>query len=181
MGPHGPTTPHPPIPEPDDDLMRRLVNQLKLPDHWVQDLRPFIQLRRLAPEEGVIREGDAGESIFALLEGQLRVVRVADRAVPYTGVFWETLAVLGPGQWFGEASLLTGAPRNATVISDTACLLMELPKAAFEVSLKREPEVLERMKALMELRSPEAQPGSDAHLAKRQEWLHQIKHWFAIY
>jgi small-conductance mechanosensitive channel len=181
LGPHGPTTPHPPIPEPDQDLMRRMVGQLKLPEHWIQDLRPFIQLRRLAPEEGVIREGDPGESLFAVLEGQLRVVRVVERDEPYTGLFWETVALLEPGQWFGEASLLTGAPRNATVISVTPCLLMELPKAAFEASLKREPEVLECLVDLMELRNPEIQPGTEAHLARRQAWLHQIKHWFSMH
>lgn len=181
LGPHGATTPHPPTVEPTPELMSRVVQQLRLPEHWIEDLRPFINLRKLAPEEGVIREGDAGESIFALLEGQLRVVKVAERDEPYTGLFWDTVADLRPGDWFGEASLLTGALRNATVISVTACLLLELPKNAFEQSLKREPEVLERLVDLMESRHPELHPDSDAHKARREEWVNQIKHWFGMH
>ncbi len=180
LGPHGPTTNHSPMPEPDAAMMQRMVNQLNLPAHWMEDLRPFIQLRRVAPDEGVIREGDPGESIFAVLEGKLRVVRVVERNEPYTGLFWSTVAELEPGRWFGEASLLTGAPRNATVVAETACLLMELPKSAFETSLKREPEMLERLVDLMEHRNPELQPGVPSQLDKRQAWLDQIKNWFGM-
>jgi len=56
----------------------------------------------------------------------------AVRLDPYTGLFWDVVAELGPGDWFGEGSLLTGAPRRATVVAATACELVEVPKAAFE-------------------------------------------------
>lgn len=181
LGPMGPTTAHPAIPHPSEAHMKELLERLQLPVHWAEDLRDKIMLRRLGPGEGVIREGDAGHSIFAVISGTLNVVKVAERTEPYTGLFWDTIATLGPGQWFGEASLLTGEPRNATVVTETACELMELPKAAFEASLKREPEVVHRLVDLMEGRAH----AGDAHLPARKAhsrdvWLRQIKTWFGL-
>lgn len=181
LGPHGPTTPHEPLPQPTDAMMADLAERLRLPAHWAQDLRPHLTLRKLAPGEGVLREGDPGESLFAVLHGMLQVVRAEERTDPYTGLFWDIVAVLGPGDWFGEASLLTGAPRNATVVAATETLLVEIPKAGFELSLKREPEVLERLADLMESRhQSQEKPSETRRELARQVWLRQIRTWFGL-
>lgn len=181
LGPHGATTLHPKHREMSDAFLKHLLTQLHLPEGWAQELKGRILLRHVAPEEGIIREGDPGNSLFAVLEGQLKVVKPVERTEPYTGLFWETLALLKPGDWFGEASLLTGAPRNATVVAETACELVEIPKAAFEQSIQREPQVLERLVDLMEARarSMEAQAPEKA-LLRREQWLAQIKDWFGV-
>jgi small-conductance mechanosensitive channel len=182
MGPHGPS---PlmilPAQEPDAALMADLVQQLGLPGHWVEDLKGRLRLRTLAPGEGVIREGDPGNSLFAVHRGTLQVVRVEEREEPYTGLFWKPVAELGPGQWFGEASLLTGAPRNATVVALTEAEVVELPKEAFEASLKREPELLDRLVDLMERRAHEdaaAAPAPKEGL--RAHWARQVRAWFGV-
>lgn len=181
LGPHGPTTPHEPLPQPTDAMMKDLVEHLQIPGHWAEDLRPHLSLRKLAPGEGVIREGDPGESLFAVVRGVLQVVRPAERTEPYTGLFWEMVAVLGPGDWFGEASLLTGAPRNATIVTASETLLVEIPKAGFEASLKREPELVERLVDLMESRQASDERPTETHRnLARQAWLGQIRTWFGI-
>ena len=181
LGPHGPTTPHEPLPQPTDAMMEDLVQHLRIPAHWSQDLRPHLTLRKLAPGEGVIREGDPGESLFAVIQGLLHVVRPAERNEPYTGLYWDIVAILGPGDWFGEASLLTGAPRNATVVTATEALLVEIPKAGFEASIKREPDLVERLADLMEARlHPEEKPTQTRRDLARQVWLRQIRTWFGI-
>ena len=181
MGPHGPT-PLVALPEaiPDPALMQDLVRQLGLPEHWIEDLRGHLRLRTLAPGEGVIREGDAGDSLFAVHRGLLQVVRAEERLEPYTGIFWKSVAELGPGQWFGEASLLTGAPRNATVVALTEAEVAELPKEAFEASLKREPELLERLVDLMEHRTRgDAEPLAPKE-SRRAQWSRQVRAWFGL-
>ena len=182
LGPMGPTTPHPPIPQPSAELMADLVAKLNLPTHWAEDLREHILLRRVAPGEGIIREGDPGHSIFAVVSGQLQVVKVREGEQPYTGLFWDVIATLGSGQWFGEASMLTGAPRNATVVAETACELIELPKRGFEASLKREPEIVERLVDIMESRhmDPDAAHTEDRKHLLRQVWQKQIRSWFGL-
>jgi len=181
MGPHGPTPLVPPSPSatgssPLDDI----VQKLGLPFHWIEDLRPHLRLRSLAPGEGVIREGDPGDSLFVVHRGSLQVVHPEERLEPYTGLFWKSLAELGPGQWFGEASLLTGAPRNATVVALTEAEIFELPKAAFEASLKREPELLDHLVDLMERRVPEMAEVAVPREGRRTLWARQLRDWFGL-
>ncbi len=181
MGPHGPT----PLvsfsePVPGVSLMGEIIRELGLPAHWVEDLRPHLLRRTLAPGEGVIREGDPGNSLFAVHRGALHVVRAEERQEPYTGLFWKPLAVLGPGEWFGEASLLTGAPRSATVVAFTEAEILELPKEAFEASLKREPELLERLVDLMERRDQETTEVPMPKEGRRAQWTRQVRAWFGL-
>lgn len=181
MGPHGPT---PLVAHaesmPSTALMTEIIQKLGLPEHWIEDLRPHLRRRLLAPGEGVIREGDPGDSLFAVHRGTLQVVHPEERLDPYTGLFWKVLAEVGPGQWFGEASLLTGAPRNATVVALTEAEILELPKEAFESLLKREPEWLERLVDLMERRGRETARASASTENHRGHWTQQIRSWFGL-
>jgi putative ABC transport system ATP-binding protein len=63
-------------------------------------------LRHYEPGEVIVREGDAGDNLFLISEGEVEVVR-HDHEV----------ARLGPAEFFGEAALISGEPRNATVIA----------------------------------------------------------------
>ena len=181
MGPHGPSPVDPQPVEPSGEQLASLVRLLRLPEHWSKDLKGRVRLRMKAPGEGVLREGDPGDSLYAVLEGRLAVVRAEQRETPYHGLFWETVAELGPGEWLGEISLLTGAPRNATVVAVTAALLLEMDKSAFEGSLKREPEVLEQLADLMARRAasrPDAQTAPAGSF--RDQLIRQIRAWFNL-
>jgi CRP-like cAMP-binding protein len=63
----------------------------------------------------LVRQGDPANGLFVLLEGSVRVVRDG-----------ETLASLGPGEWFGELAVLDRGPRVASVITEgpTRCLAL---------------------------------------------------------
>ncbi len=179
LGPHGATTPRStPIVLP-EGAIPGILDRIGLPGEWADELREGMILRRAAPGEGVIRAGDLGESLFMVMQGDLQVVRVAERTEPYTGLYWEVLADLKPGDWFGEGSLLTGAVRSATVVATTPCELVELPKAAFETCVQRNPQVVERLVDLMESRSRRMNEAPKAD-SRRDEWLAQIKNWFRL-
>ena len=60
--------------------------------------------RQFLPGEAIIREGDIGEELFLISEGEVEVNR--------TG---REVARLGPGDFFGELALMSGNPRNATI------------------------------------------------------------------
>ncbi len=180
LGPHGATTAHPPVETLDPHLMGELVRLLKLPAHWSEDLLPHIRIRTLAPGEGVIREGDPGESLFAVVSGMLHVVKAEEREEPYHGLYWRVMAELHAGNWFGEHSLLTGAPRSATIVAISEARVVEIPKAGFEESLRREPEVLERLMDLMERRSEQRAGEAASPERRRETWKAQIKAWFGL-
>lgn len=63
----------------------------------------------LQPGDIVFREGDSGREIFVLLEGEMEVRKRSRDGHEVR------LAVLGPGDWFGEMSLLDVQPRSASV------------------------------------------------------------------
>lgn len=82
-------------------------------------------LRGMSPEHGqrgdrVLREGAPGDRFLVLREGQA-VVHRGGRALAY----------LGPGDFFGEDALISGARRNASVTLLSAATLMSLPRGPF--------------------------------------------------
>ena len=175
LGPHGatPTRTSPLLLQ--DGAVEDILEHLRLPREWAPDLEAGVFLRRAEPGEGVIREGDPGESLFMVMTGTLQAVKVVERLEPYTGLFWDVVEALGPGDWFGEGSLLTGAPRRATVVAATACDLVEVPKAALERALRNAPHLVEGLAELMESRSarcPMAPPtGRRAHAVEIRRWF----------
>lgn len=68
-----------------------------------------LPLLRLGPGEVVFREGDQGRELYVLLQGEIEVVKQS-KSLRETRV-----ALLGPGDWFGEMSILDIMPRSATV------------------------------------------------------------------
>jgi CRP-like cAMP-binding protein len=67
------------------------------------------------PDRVIARQGEIGTGFFVVVDGSVRVVRDG-----------QEIAVLGPGEFFGELSVLDGKPRVAQVVttSDTRCLAL---------------------------------------------------------
>jgi small-conductance mechanosensitive channel/CRP-like cAMP-binding protein len=117
------------------------------------------QVERLASESvsvpypagaAVVRQGDEGDSLFLVASGQVEVsVRASGGSVE------RTLAALGPGDYFGEMSLLTGAPRSATIRAIEETSLVVLRKEALRPLLVADPTVLERLSKTLARRQAE--------------------------
>mgnify|MGYP003587131544 CR=1 FL=1 len=84
--------------------------------HWYQ------------PGEVLIRQGDVGDRFYLIGRGTVSV-RVEE------GGESRERAVLGPGDYFGEAALLTGQPRNATVVAVEPVEVFSLDKDDFQKAL----------------------------------------------
>ena len=83
------------------------------------------------PADHVIaRQGEIGTGFFVIVSGGARVVR--------DGV---TVATLGPGDFFGELSVLDRQPRIAQVIADGPTTCLALASWDFEAILLEEPRV----------------------------------------
>ena len=74
----------------------------------------------------IFQHGDAGDKLYLILEGKVRI----SREVP--GMGEEALAVLGPGQVFGEMALLDESPRSADARVHERCSLLAIPKDGFD-------------------------------------------------
>lgn len=97
-------------------------------------LKPFALelIAQVANEEShalgtkIFQHGDAGDKLYLILEGRVRI----SREVP--GMGEEALAVLGPGQIFGEMALLDESPRSADARVHERCRLLAIPKDGFD-------------------------------------------------
>ena len=85
-----------------------------------------------------IQQGDTTASMFVILEGAARVT------VEKAGGDTQDVAVLAAGEIVGEMSLMTGAPRTATVTAITPMRVIEIAKPAIEGLLKDSPDLLQR-------------------------------------
>lgn len=79
-----------------------------------------------APGEVIVREGDPGDSMFVVAQGE---VAVTTRSPSGKEV---ELATLGEGEFFGEVALLSGKSRTATITAKTDTELMELTQDDFD-------------------------------------------------
>jgi CRP-like cAMP-binding protein len=80
------------------------------------------------------REGQPGRDFVIIEEGIASVRRAG-----------ELVATLGPGDFFGEASLLAATPRNATVEAVTDMDIAVLSPQEFAALLERSPHVAHRI------------------------------------
>ena len=93
----------------------------------------------LIAKETVLRGYDAGEVVCEENSDSDSMFLIERGAVDVTkgGV---SLAELGPGDYFGEMSLITGAPRNATVTTLEPSVLLEISAPVFHVIVERSPQ-----------------------------------------
>ena len=78
----------------------------------------------------IVRQGEIGTGFFVIATGAVRVVRDGT-----------LIARSGPGEFFGELSVLDGRPRVAQVIADGPTLCLALASWDFEAVVREEPGV----------------------------------------
>lgn len=119
-------------------------------------LAPSLRPMRYVRGERILAEREAGDSMFLLATGSVSV-ETARESGP------RALATLGPGDAFGEMSLLTGEPRRATCYAASDCLCYALDASAFRALLASDPALAEALTGLVAQREREAtRPSRDA-------------------
>ena len=112
------------------------LSDLALPPHPVQlNLGGDRGTRQAHYEEGetVFDEGDAGDSLFMIISGQVEVLK-------RFGEEQRAVGMLGPGEYFGEMALLGRDPRSATARALTALNVLVLPASDFSALAGSLPE-----------------------------------------
>jgi CRP-like cAMP-binding protein len=103
-----------------------------------------ITLSRYKAGEVIVEENDIGETAYVIAEGRVEVTKELDGQNVH-------LAYLGPGETFGEMSMIDEKPRSATVTAVTETLVSEIRRDDFFISLQTDPKVaVELLKVLFE-------------------------------
>lgn len=125
-------------PEPADLLREVAVFRALTPDEFKR-LMPAVKVREVLTGEAIVQEKETGHSLFIIARGVVRVTAQYGRPAAVE------LARLGPGDFFGEMSLLTGEPRSASVTAITDCDLLEIAKSGLDPILRTRPEIVEHL------------------------------------
>lgn len=146
------------------------------------DLSAHLKYSPFARGDVMTKQGAAAHWLYLVEEGQA-VVRVSEG-----GLEKDVATIRGPTV-FGEMSLLTGAPRSATVIatSDVECYRLE--KSALQRLLEARPPLAQQLAELLAHRQVEldaAREGLDAEAAQARQateardLLGRIKQFFSL-
>ena len=125
-------------------------------------LASAVSKRFLKQGDIAIRKGDSGSSMFIVLEGLLEARDINESGVEVR------LAHMSPGDFFGESSLLTGDPRNASVVAVTDSLLIEVSKDALATLIEDSKGLVEHLSLVMARRQVESNRAlSDVTLSEK--------------
>jgi CRP/FNR family transcriptional regulator, cyclic AMP receptor protein len=87
--------------------------------------------------EVVYRQGDPANSVFYIQTGKAKVIVLSELGKE------AVVAVVGPGDFFGEGCLARQIRRLATVVALTNCTVMQIPKAEIIAVIRKEPAFAE--------------------------------------
>jgi len=110
-----------------------------LPEDALARLGAAARRRSYRRGEVIFHQGDPGDSLHFLIEGRVKVVLDAESGEE------AVIAILGPGDCFGELSLIDGEPRSATVETLEAVQTLSLSRADFMTFVRANPQTAERM------------------------------------
>jgi small-conductance mechanosensitive channel/CRP-like cAMP-binding protein len=140
------------------DLLRRVrLFRNALDNRQLEALAKDSRPRIILAGESLMRQGESADSMFLILEGAARVsFATAD------GQSHEA-AISAAGDMAGEMSLLTGAPRSATVTALTQLRVLEIGKDAIQRLLDSAPDLFERFSKILAQRQHELDQIAESH------------------
>jgi CRP/FNR family transcriptional regulator len=122
-----------------DDVLARTPLFGTLGEEAAAALNAASRPRRFPRGALIFSEGDDGDSLYVVVDGKVKVFRTAADGRE------NMLAVLGPGEMFGELSLFDPGPRTATVAAITDCALTSVAHDALRPWLTGRPELSEQL------------------------------------
>lgn len=97
------------------------------------------QRRSYAKNSFVINAGDYADSFYLIQSGKIKIVILDEEGKEII------LSILGPGDHFGEFSLIDGQPRSASAVTMEESKLLVISKERFRECLAANPDIAERV------------------------------------
>jgi hypothetical protein len=114
--------------------LRRIKVLATMTDEQLERFAGFMELERIPQWAVVVKQGEYGDSMYFILEGELRVrLEVMGKET--------TLATLTTGEFFGDIALLDHGPRAADVVANKDSTLVKISASAFDQLAKEAPDL----------------------------------------
>ena len=133
-------------------LLRSSTALIQLSEKEALTVVGYMEMRRCAEGEAIIRQGDSGGSgddgfMALVVEGEVTV-----ETLNVSRIDAQTVNVLGPGHLMGEMSLMDGAARSATCTASTEVRCAVLNRDALEALIAEEPATAAKLLSAVALR-----------------------------
>jgi small-conductance mechanosensitive channel len=117
-----------------------------LSDEELEQLAKASTSRIYTRGESIVRKGREGKSMFVIIRGSVKV-QVPEKS------YMKTLGTLGPNDFFGEMSLLTGQPRTASVFAVEETEVLQIKKEGLKPIFEGNLDLVQAICELVEERS----------------------------
>ena len=114
----------------DDNILNSINIFSELSDKECSTLKKFFKPRNYLKNSMIILEEEYGDLVFLIQTGTIKITRVNDEGKEVI------LALLGPGEIFGELAILDGEARSANALAQENCQLLAINKQDFLEILK---------------------------------------------
>lgn len=114
--------------------LRRVKIFSAFSDEQLTRFLDYIEVKDARSFSEVVRQGEPGDAMYLLLEGEVRVRMLI-------GGKESTLATLSTGDFFGEISLFDHGPRSADVVANEDSILLKISAAAFQKLVSEAPDL----------------------------------------
>lgn len=101
----------------------------------MESLKRYAVVKTYAAGTLLFSEGDEGDALYIILSGKLKAIVTDQKGKEII------LNVMGPGEYFGEVSLMDGQPRSATIVVKEKTRIMTITRNDFKRILAWNPDI----------------------------------------
>jgi CRP-like cAMP-binding protein len=168
-----------------EEFEKEIIHELRqidflrpMSEQEIRLLVPHAQVHEFGAGETLFAQGDTGDTMYVIRRGKVEVLARTDNGS------MRHIAVMGRPQIVGEAGMMTGDPRNATIKAQTDVEVLELNRESFAELFKTHPEAVEQISEVIANRASEREkllkePGHDGIVARRN-WVSRVRQIFAL-
>src|SRR5882762_4401600 len=125
------------------ELLHSMDIFAELPDEELSKIARLLKEHKVRENDLVFAQGDPGDSLYIVLQGRVRIATSDSYGRE------RVLAFYGPGEFFGDMAVLTGAPRSAAASASTDLRLLQLRKDDFDALVANNVGIMRGMLRVM--------------------------------
>src|SRR5690606_26032313 len=123
------------------------------------DIAERLQYAPFARGDVITKQGNQAHWLYILAFGEAEVLYEPPSGPP------QAIGAVHAGEFFGEAALLAGEARSATVVAKTDVECYRLDRASFQELLAARPEIVEEVSRIVSGRKPELEHARETYAA----------------
>jgi CRP-like cAMP-binding protein len=141
------------------DMLGKVDLFAGLSDNEKSEVAEHLQYAPFARGDVITKQGNTAHWLYIMAFGDAEVLYEPPSGPP------QVLALLRPGQFFGEMALMTGDARTATVVAKTDVECWRLDRGSFQQLLQTRPEIAGEVKRVIDARRGDLERAREAFAA----------------